>query len=116
MSGRSSPLAGASGPEPKLNRAPAAPPPLRSYSFAFSLKLNNHSFAFFQRDGEFSVAHRQGILAEHIVTPAVKSGNLLILVGGKPLNVLGVGDQARGYAGFLCPEPQQGLEQIDHRR
>ena len=46
----------------------------------------------------------------------MQGGNAVVVAGGQPFDVVGVGDQARRDAGFLRPEPEQGLEQIDRRR
>jgi len=51
------------------------------------LLVHNRSFAFFQRDGEFSFVHGDRVLAENLIAPAIQDGDLPVLVGGKFWNV-----------------------------
>jgi hypothetical protein len=65
----------------------------KSFSL-FCLQLHNHSFAFFQRVGEFSFAPGDRVLAESVITPAMQGGGVPGLVGGKFLNAFRIGEQA----------------------
>jgi hypothetical protein len=46
----------------------------------FCLPVPGHNFAFFQRDGEFSFAHGERVLAEDLIAPAMQASVLPVLV------------------------------------
>ena len=62
------------------------------------LQFDHHSFAVFQRDGEFALAQRQRVVAEHFGAPAVQRRDAFVFVRRQFFDVLGIGDQARRHA------------------
>lgn len=79
------------------------------------LDLDNNRMAVIECEGNAAVAQGAGIITKYLGTPAMQGCNAVIIAGGKPLDVVGVGNQPRRHMRGLGPQPQQGFQKVDGR-
>ena len=79
------------------------------------LDLDNNGMAVIQGEGNAAVTQGAGVIAKYLGAPAMQGSNTVIVAGGKPLDVVGVGNQSRCHVLGLGPQSQQRFQKVDGR-
>ena len=59
---------------------------------------HDHNLAAYEREGQFATLETEGIFTEKFPAPALESRHIRLLLSRDALQVLAVGDEARGNA------------------